>query len=897
MPSMTNLNSALVMPTFGEDEKVIRIKEFSEFLDMYNLSYSLNDIYLQVGDVSQVQGWKFHISVISCHLFPLIQSLFPYLIKENIPFRIVVDSNIYGQILSGLYGYERLGKVICIYPDQNIDLEHLAIKLIDLTQGFHGPEIPTDIQLGGALFVSYGGHTPKRMTDINGIFTDFIFNSSGLLVKDVPPIPFLLPAGIEWPFKKIASPIPPKLPTLLNKHYIAHKKIKSDAKGDVVKGISIKKILDIQWCLIKQGKKFSFFDDEGRDIRDRLLWQKEIYEDLAGLINIPKVLDFFYYREDAYFVCEFIEGRSLDAYIGELHTGGSWNTFTLESKLKTLGYLIDLLESVRVLHKKGYVHRDITPGNFQITKDGKLYLIDPELTYSIIKNYPAPPFKLGTFGYMSPEQYENRKPTVYEDIYAIGATMVLLFTGLHTFKMKPELHEELHENIHFFIQDSEISHLILDCLQPLSGSRPSLDLIIEKVKNYKHQIIKGDQNKPIIKKAPFSKKDTSVIIKLALEGLANKELSSTRNIWHTTSTAKTSLVQNENLQKRIYPGLLDGVSGPLYVIAVAKNKGYESKNCSLVYWDNINFIKEQFLDNISSVASNFAEGAAGMAIALYEGIKAGLIPEQNALANDIEKLLNTTSLNPGLYYGLSGIGIAILKCKSQLTETFSKSKISEIIEFFKKTQLSDGSWITDITGLTKKEKLIGIGKGVSGISYFLIEYYRVYHDESIVPVIHKSLNWIIKQSSVKEKTRTWPFSTKQKVIDISLSDGLVGVISLFIKAYQVFHDDQYKTISQQAISYFDMFQVDFRAGINDGMAGRGEMYLDAFEAFGQEEYFIQAQWNSEVLKRAYIYNEDSIFWLINSTIIPEAGIFNGCSGIIHFLLRMENSGIDNLITF
>src|ERR1700748_924178 len=107
---------------------------------------------------------------------------------------------------------------------------------------------------------------------------------------------------------------------------------------------------------------------------------------------------------------EFIEGPSLRQIIDHIFKGNTWFNLSIESRLILLDYLLQVIHMLEELHKKGYVHRDLTPNNFLLRKNKRLVFIDLELSFSIKNQKPLPPFQLGTYGFMSPEQLTIATP-------------------------------------------------------------------------------------------------------------------------------------------------------------------------------------------------------------------------------------------------------------------------------------------------------------------------------------------------------------------------------------------------------------------------------------------------------------------------------------------------------
>lgn len=135
--------------------------------------------------------------------------------------------------------------------------------------------------------------------------------------------------------------------------------------------------------------------------------------------------------------------RSLDVkYFPKFIGTGEWENrpyivmeelqkFTLPSEDKDVArFLIDLCRAVGALHKLGYVHRDLKPGNILRRGDGSYVLIDLGLVKRIDDsgNATGPSLSIvdghvigvGTVGYSAPEQFNEAKASIQSDVHALG---------------------------------------------------------------------------------------------------------------------------------------------------------------------------------------------------------------------------------------------------------------------------------------------------------------------------------------------------------------------------------------------------------------------------------------------------------------------------------------------
>jgi len=134
--------------------------------------------------------------------------------------------------------------------------------------------------------------------------------------------------------------------------------------------------------------------------------------------NIVRVIDSFETNNTAYFIMEYIEGESL---LNHIQKNGSLSLHQI--------YLIiaPLLQGLKEVHKKGYIHRDISPDNILIQPNGVPILIDFGIAKNIDLMGSNSSNSIVKNGYSPFEQYsKTEKPKASMDIYALGATLFLM---------------------------------------------------------------------------------------------------------------------------------------------------------------------------------------------------------------------------------------------------------------------------------------------------------------------------------------------------------------------------------------------------------------------------------------------------------------------------------------
>lgn len=152
-------------------------------------------------------------------------------------------------------------------------------------------------------------------------------------------------------------------------------------------------------------------------------WGKQRFLDESRVVasfrhpNIVRVMRFFEANGTAYMVMEFVEGAALNDWI---------RTRRPLAQPQLASIVGPLLDGLEVVHKAGFLHRDIKPGNIYIRDDGTPVLLD----FGAARMRTGDLTTIVSPGFAPFEQYHNKgNQGPWSDLYALGGVLYWMITG------------------------------------------------------------------------------------------------------------------------------------------------------------------------------------------------------------------------------------------------------------------------------------------------------------------------------------------------------------------------------------------------------------------------------------------------------------------------------------
>ncbi|MFE5587575.1 serine/threonine-protein kinase [Kitasatospora sp. NPDC056531] len=149
--------------------------------------------------------------------------------------------------------------------------------------------------------------------------------------------------------------------------------------------------------------------------------------------------------------------------------------------------LAGIAEALQAIHAAGVVHRDLKPGNVLVAADGPR-VID----FGIARAADASPLtgtglRIGSPGYMAPEQALGLPATPATDVFALGALIAYTGSGRPPFGDGPEptaLYRAVHEEPDLTHLPHGLHELVRLCLAKNPEHRPSTAQLIEAARRH-----------------------------------------------------------------------------------------------------------------------------------------------------------------------------------------------------------------------------------------------------------------------------------------------------------------------------------------------------------------------------------------------------------------------------
>jgi hypothetical protein len=372
------------------------------------------------------QGWKIHVSGSLDDAAEIIDIVLGYCREHALSAKFLRSRETVLKA-NAKYAYRgSSGKLLTLYPGDKAELHRALLGLTPLLAGRRGPYILSDLRWQDSmLYVRYGAFRQMYCLSDSGETVSALRDADGVLVPDLRRPVFSVPSWVTVP-DFLAEQItardgggrPDDFP------YDIERALHFSNGGGVYKARDRR---DGRTVVLREARPMAGLDNTGTDAVERLHRERDMLRRLDGLDFVPRLYDHIAVWEHEYLVEEFIDGEKLERHLftgrhpllGPAPDGAALAEYTAMA-LDFTEQLTSLLEQ---LHERGVVFADLHPGNVMVRNDGRLALVDFELSFDLADG-TAP--GMGAPGFISPAAREG----VAIDQYALACMRLFLFLPL-----------------------------------------------------------------------------------------------------------------------------------------------------------------------------------------------------------------------------------------------------------------------------------------------------------------------------------------------------------------------------------------------------------------------------------------------------------------------------------
>ncbi|MDT0453109.1 class III lanthionine synthetase LanKC [Streptomyces hesseae] len=353
------------------------------------------------------QGWKIHVSATEEGAEKTAADVWDYCVPQGISFKFVRGPHLWRLRNAKYAPRDGSGKLITIYPVDDVQLHNVLKELHEIIGGRPGPYVLTDLRWAeGPLYVRYGAFVRRDCVDDRGRFVSAVEDDQGRLVPDHRAPAFYVPTWVKMP-----SFLEPHLAvrsatTLAGLPYQIEAALHYSNGGGVYRGTDTR---NGRTVILKEGRPHAGLATDGSDAITRLEREKAALEMLAGLGVAPAARDWFDLGDHRFLVMDFIEGRALNSFFARRHPLLAANPdpkAVAEYTEWALRIYQAVEKAVWAMHSRGLCFNDLHPSNIMVSPDEQsVTLVDfeasapPSETGRQVAAHPgfiAPPGRTGT---------------------------------------------------------------------------------------------------------------------------------------------------------------------------------------------------------------------------------------------------------------------------------------------------------------------------------------------------------------------------------------------------------------------------------------------------------------------------------------------------------------------
>jgi tRNA A-37 threonylcarbamoyl transferase component Bud32 len=369
------------------------------------------------------QGWKVHVSGCLAEAEAVVAQVRAYCLEHGLAVKFLRNRGAVAAANSKYAPRGSSGKLATIYPADEAALHRVLLGLGPLLAGRPGPYILSDLRWAdGPLYVRYGGFAERYVPAAGGGLEPAIQAPTGELVPDRRGPAFQPPQWVSLPEFLGPALAARAAQTVADLPFTVRRALHFSNGGGVYAGVETATGRPV---VIKEARPYSGLDQHGDDAVSRLLREREMLSELAGIPGVPAVLGYAVAGGHHFLVQEQMPGEPLSRLLAIKHPliraePAPQDVAAYRDWALAVGESLALL--VAAVHERGIVFGDLHPGNVLVAGD-VVSLVDFELAgFAAEQRRPG----LGAAGYAAPKD----RTGFAIDAYALACLRLAMFLPL-----------------------------------------------------------------------------------------------------------------------------------------------------------------------------------------------------------------------------------------------------------------------------------------------------------------------------------------------------------------------------------------------------------------------------------------------------------------------------------
>ncbi|MEU7909241.1 class III lanthionine synthetase LanKC [Actinoplanes sp. NPDC049118] len=826
------------------------------------------------------QGWKLHVSTTGEHSVRALRAALPVLRDNDTPFKFLLDPQSVDYTNGKVFSRTASGKFITVYPGTDELFHTVGAALADALEGYGGPYILSDRRWPGstAVYYRYGGFTGVSRLRVDGARSLMFTSPDGELVPDVRNPYWSAPAWVADPFPATGRPDVEDGDDdgLLGGRFEVRSAITFNNRGGVY--LATDRDTDAE-VVLKEARPGIMV--AGRPADEVLRKEYELLSALAGTGHFVRPVDFFVEEGHAFLAEEKLDPQTYGQfcisknplYKLDLTPAAMTRYFT-----RLRGLWRQIAEAIAAAHRRGILLGDLSHTNVLVDPDGdRVRIIDLE---AAVRDGTDVHLGIHTSGLGSPRLVATRRYDRANDWHALGGLMlgsIQLATSTIGFH-RPALRRHLDALADDLALPTELVKLIGDLMD--ADASPQADEVLRLIAAL-----------PLDDHAPWRSELAPGRPAVAADGPDDDELAEVveQVVRYVTTTARPERTD------RLFPahpmvyetnplgvawgayGVLHGLwhftgSVPPRLLAWALQRDTGSKACP----------------------PGLYAGQAGMAWVLEE------VGRGDAAAS----LMDQARTHPlrfaaqDVLSGAAGYGMACLRLAKRLGDDRLMEDARAAGSALEASCVRDAGgarWPMPADMDPQRRVRVGYAYGAAGIALFLLYLHLATGEERWYDLGRAALAHDLGQG-VRHDQRLWVFpryaargEDDDTVLRSYWDEGTAGVATTALRYLTARPDDaELRTLVPELLADSCRKYVVFPQ-LFHGLAGLGNVLLDAGELLGEQRWFDEARRAAAGVLLARVERPEGLVFPGEQALRETVDLATGSTGVTLFLHRLRHA--------